>query len=417
MASSGSPPPSKAAETGGRLTGEDMCVYMENFACTFLEGKIRFSTLVKGIRRAPSGGWLVTVKDLLGRHEAQVLDNPKIPEHLSPTTAEKARFRGLVFHSTYFQERLDGVLERTKTGGQDATEQDASVVVVGGGKSAQDVAAYLANAGRKVTVVFETTDAMLAGPSPLPDELHASLAPNHQSSSLTHSAWVQLDTYSIPKDSPLRNAHSLFWGIRTNDEGLAAPARAQGFSDDGRSLILNAGQTLPADVVVLATGYQSSWKGIFDDETVADLGLARHAPPSSSKTVDEWDYMSLSDPPPCQLESDHWSSSIYRGLVPAKNLDKRGFAVNGAVFTTNNGYGYEVSAHWISAYFLGGKMRLPSSAEEALVHTERNSAWMHKRYPGMLTWVNESYSSNLAFWSYVATCLCSGINEHSRVCF
>ena len=46
-------------------------------------------------------------------------------------------------------------------------------------------------------------------------------------------------------------------------------------------------------------------------------------------------------------------------------------------------------------------MRLPSSAGEALVSSERNSAWMRKRYPNMLLWVNESYSSGLAFWRYV----------------
>lgn len=50
-------------------------------------------------------------------------------------------------------------------------------------------------------------------------------------------------------------------------------------------------------------------------------------------------------------------------------------------------------------------MRLPSSIETALAHTERNSAWLRKRFPDMLLWTNESYSSNLAFWTYVAELL------------
>lgn len=77
--------------------------------------------------------------------------------------------------------------------------------------------------------------------------------------------------------------------------------------------------------------------------------------------------------------------------------------INDGQFTTNNGYSFEVMAHWISSYFLGDKMRLPSTVEEALAETERNGAWMRKRYPEMLTWVNESYSSSLAFWTCVST--------------
>ncbi|KAF8415728.1 hypothetical protein L210DRAFT_3430732, partial [Boletus edulis BED1] len=44
-------------------------------------------------------------------------------------------------------------------------------------------------------------------------------------------------------------------------------------------------------------------------------------------------------------------------------------------FTTNNGYGFQVIAHWISSYFLGDKMRLPFTIEEALDETES------KRWP------------------------------------
>lgn len=85
----------------------------------------------------------------------------------------------------------------------------------------------------------------------------------------------------IPKNSPLRNAHSLFWGIRTNDEGvgrpdgfhsllhsgkieLVAPARVERYGDDGKSVVLNNGKILKASAVILATGYTSSWNKIFD---------------------------------------------------------------------------------------------------------------------------------------------------------
>lgn len=44
-------------------------------------------------------------------------------------------------------------------------------------------------------------------------------------------------------------------------------------------------------------------------------------------------------------------------------------------------------------------MRLPKTVEEAVADTERNSAWLRRRFPDMLLWANESYSSNLAFWT------------------
>ncbi len=85
----------------------------------------------------------------------------------------------------------------------------------------------------------------------------------------------------MPQDSPLHKTHSLFWGLRTNDEGvgrsdgfhslvnagkihLVAPARASTFGADGRSIELLDGQIIEADAVILATGFSSSWNKIFD---------------------------------------------------------------------------------------------------------------------------------------------------------
>ncbi|KAG6810296.1 hypothetical protein H0H92_012520 [Tricholoma furcatifolium] len=432
------PPPSKAAETGGRLSGEDMCNYMESFAERFLSGKIRFKTEIISIRRSPDDLWLVTVLTVLDRHSENAVpeelvfsrivlctggcSNPNIPPHLSPVAATSAGFQGLAFHSSKLRDHSEDVFRRTQT----ALPKETSIVIVGGGKSAQDVAAYLTNAGCKVTVVFETTDAFLATPIPLPDFIRKSrhakrfLHTTWLGSKIVHLIWgsiasSSLNVYPLPKDSPLRNVHSLFWGVRTNDEGnyrpnsffglassgkieLAAPARVIGYGPDGKSVVLSNGSTLPADVVVLATGYSSSWTGLFDAQTAEELGINRHPP--LMECSDTWDYASLSNPPASHPQNEQCASSIYRGLIPAKNINRRNFAINGAIFTTNNGYSFEVCAHWISSYFLKDRMRLPSTAEEALAQAERNSAWMRKRFPDMLLWVNESYSSDVAFWSW-----------------
>jgi lysine/ornithine N-monooxygenase len=84
----------------------------------------------------------------------------------------------------------------------------------------------------------------------------------------------------VADNSPLRNIYSLFWSTSVNDEGVpqqnrfhalvnggkievVAPARVQGFRPDGNVLLTDGG-TVKADLVLLATGYSSSWTGIFD---------------------------------------------------------------------------------------------------------------------------------------------------------
>ncbi|KAG5647170.1 hypothetical protein DXG03_001125 [Asterophora parasitica] len=140
-------PPLKAEESGGRLTGEDMCAYMENFASTFLEGKLSLETEVLGIRRSPSGSWAVTVENRQsGAREVLEFSrivlctggcsSPNIPEYISPAQAERARFRGPVLHSTNFRDHLDSVLEKKES--EAGESADSSVVIAGGGKSAQE---------------------------------------------------------------------------------------------------------------------------------------------------------------------------------------------------------------------------------------------------------------------------------------
>jgi hypothetical protein len=94
---------------------------------------------------------------------------------------------------------------------------------------------------------------------------------------------LQLHVLGVSSDSPLRRSHSLFWNTRTNDEGvpsegsfhalaragkisLVSPARVAKFGDDGRSVVLDDGRVIPAAAVILATGYQSTWRPIFDGE-------------------------------------------------------------------------------------------------------------------------------------------------------
>lgn len=97
---------------------------------------------------------------------------------------------------------------------------------------------------------------------------------------ITHVPDPQFDAFKIPKDSPLRRTHSLFWGVRTNNIGvggpsgfyplvqsgdieLVAPARVASYGE-GKSIILHDGRVLEADLVVLATGFTSSWNAFLN---------------------------------------------------------------------------------------------------------------------------------------------------------
>ncbi|KAG2010573.1 hypothetical protein CC2G_013388 [Coprinopsis cinerea AmutBmut pab1-1] len=223
--------------------------------------------------------------------------------------------------------------------------------------------------------------------------------------------------YNIPTDSPMRRTHPFFWGVRLSDEGsvrpnsyhslvnaglirVCAPVRALGYSSDGKRIgvALNNGTVLPAKVVILATGYQSSWSKIFTPEVAEEIGIARHVP--THDLVDVWKYESLKNGPEAHKDSWKWTTSIYRGIVPARNIMKRDFAIAGALFTANFGYTNEVAAHWVSSYFQGDKMKIPETPEEATAISERQANWMRIRYPHMLSWVNESYSGSLDFWTW-----------------
>jgi hypothetical protein len=86
--------------------------------------------------------------------------------------------------------------------------------------------------------------------------------------------------------------------------------------------------------VVMQSGYNTrcvftgTTYNPYVDISMEQLGLGRHRP--DPKTTHRWDYASLTNPPVIPGETP-WSTSIYRGLVPAKNVLNHDFAVNGAM--------------------------------------------------------------------------------------
>ena len=80
----------------------------------------------------------------------------------------------MVCHSIDFGKKRAELLASVPEAGTESASDSPPVVIVGGGKSAQDIAAYLANERRKVTMVCPDFDAFTAREKPLPDFIRKS---------------------------------------------------------------------------------------------------------------------------------------------------------------------------------------------------------------------------------------------------
>jgi len=165
------------------------------------------------------------------------------------------------------------------------------------------------------------------------------------------------------------------------------------------------------------------------EATQLDIGLVQDVELNELDSfADCWNYRSLRDPPSQRTSSPKTegssirASGLYKGLVPAKSIERRDIAVNGTVvsltplasisslyltvpfptqFSANNGYTFEVGAHWISAYFLGEDMRIPRSPAEARAATVEHLAWVRKRYSDCDILSNPAHASYIAYLWYV----------------
>jgi cation diffusion facilitator CzcD-associated flavoprotein CzcO len=66
--------PANSKVTGGRLDGATMNAYMESFAETFLNGRIRFNVeITKAVRdNSGVGGWTVYIQDKISGDEEKL---------------------------------------------------------------------------------------------------------------------------------------------------------------------------------------------------------------------------------------------------------------------------------------------------------------------------------------------------------
>ena len=76
----------------------------------------------------------------------------------------------------------------------------------------------------------------------------------------------------------------------------------------------------------------------FAEAAMEELGLSSHAPHSASNYY-RWDYPTLDyHTPPSNPANKVATATIYRGIVPAKNILRRNFALNGAIVSNSVHY-------------------------------------------------------------------------------
>ncbi|KAJ7138063.1 hypothetical protein C8R44DRAFT_695262 [Mycena epipterygia] len=418
-----------ANPTSARLPAHVVASYMERFAAQHCGDCISYQTRVISMtrRKDHETGWDLRVKNLATNEESvQSFDKvvictgafsrAKVPTSLQDTN----RFKGPVVHTSELGQRHREILDAVPVKTSDEGEPQAGVVVVGGGKSAADAAAWFAAQGRHVTLVMSESLWHIPIPSRRPpDFLRRSRFPmmfmptprlRSPWERFLHNsllgAWCMKLLYrgieakvnkdlGLTPDSPLRPKTPVFWGgraagptdvkdptgffaqVKTGAIKVIAPARVVDYGASGTSLLLDDGTNIPAAAVVLGTGFSVSHAAFLSPATRAQVGLTPQAP-GKVDFAGEWKYPVLANSP--LPPSTAPVPLILRGIVPAANWEARDLVFNGFIQSVQNCYISECASHWIASYFRSDPF-LAFTQEEALQQAEREAAWLRFRYP------------------------------------
>ena len=156
-----------------------------------------------------------------------------------------------------------------------------------------------------------------------------------------------------------------------------------------KTVVLTTGESLPADVLVCATGWKkdSSLNLLDAQSRKLNIGLP-HSEAQEALLLEKADTEILSRFPRLKNQpADHSNPNpvnpyrLYRFIVPPTLVTRRNFAMAGMVSSVSTSLTAYAQALWISA-FLDGKLdRLASNeqevAEEVMLHTQ----WGRWRYP------------------------------------
>lgn len=412
--------------------GTAVASYLERFVAKYIPSEhICYNSVVTALRR-PKGsatGWELQFRkddqDHIEHFDKVVIatgnfNHPKFPSGIDP--AGTTKFNGVYSHSSEMAKNAQRVLDAVPPSDPDEPRKQ-TVVVVGGGKSAADLAIWLVKEGRHVTMVMRESLRWIAVPSrPPPPWIVKSrfiflFQPNIDLDSrierffhtttigafLVRFVMSKAENYSnkklgLKEGDPLRPRTPIFWGsraagpaklkdpnsfhnlIKAGKIDIVCPASVEGFAPDGSGVVLDNGTVLKTSAVIFGTGFGKGWPKFMDTEVIEQVGLLPQPPPDNPQT---WNYKTLKDP--LYAPSQAPAPLFVRGIVPAKNFDARDLAFIGEPRTLGGFYLQEVVAHWVTSY-LRADTFLSLTKETAISEAEREAAWLRQRYPTRECW-------------------------------
>ncbi|KAJ3521076.1 hypothetical protein NM208_g13454 [Fusarium decemcellulare] len=406
--------------------------YLTDFAQHFgVYERIQFHTKVDVVEPGTDGGWTLTITGPQGQRKVEtaklilatgLTSTPNMPQYKGADS-----FGAPLFHAKDFCKEAPNLKDIN------------NAVVVGGAKSAFDVAYALVEDGATVDLVIRDNghgpvwiappfvtpfkkrlDKLLLtrwmtwfAPCPWGGEdgygsirnfLHGTSIGRY----LVDFFWTALSSDVItangydshPELQKLRPWHSAFWigsglsilNYQNSLFDLVKQGKIRvriGNIDhlEKNKVVMVDGTQLDADVIVCSTGWKKESPVKFQNLGPQGFGLPFNEEEMSAlrKEADEnvLDmFPRLKDQPHLRFEPKTTEPlRLYRFMVPSTLVYKRNLAFSGAVSTVSTSICATVQGHWIAAY-LGNKLeRLPDTQQEITDEIMLHTQWGKWRYP------------------------------------
>ncbi|KAF5007135.1 hypothetical protein FDECE_6521 [Fusarium decemcellulare] len=406
--------------------------YLTDFAQHFgVYERIQFHTKVDVVEPGTDGGWTLTITGPQGQRKVEtaklilatgLTSTPNMPQYKGADS-----FGAPLFHAKDFCKEAPNL------------KDIKNAVVVGGAKSAFDVAYALVEDGATVDLVIRDNghgpvwiappfvtpfkkrlDKLLLtrwmtwfAPCPWGGEdgygsirnfLHGTSIGRY----LVDFFWTALSSDVItangydshPELQKLRPWHSAFWigsglsilNYQNSLFDLVKQGKIRvriGNIDhlEKNKVVMVDGTQLDADVIVCSTGWKKESPVKFQNLGPQGFGLPFNEEEMSAlrKEADEnvLDmFPRLKDQPHLRFEPKTTEPlRLYRFMVPSTLVYKRNLAFSGAVSTVSTSICATVQGHWIAAY-LGNKLeRLPDTQQEITDEIMLHTQWGKWRYP------------------------------------
>lgn len=406
--------------------------YLTDFAKEFgVFENIQFHTTVNVVKPSASGGWSINVTSPIGNRVIEttklILATGLTSSPNMPTYQGAESFDAPLFHAKDFCKQAP-YLEEVK-----------NAVVIGGAKSALDVAYAMVDQGATVDLVIrpdgkgpvwippafvtpfkKRLDTLLnvrfmtwftpcpwgaeGGYSAIRNFLHGTSVGRW----IVDGFWsvlggdvIALNGYDSHEElKKLKPWHSAFW-IASGLSILNYDTPIFDMVKDGRirvhvdnidhlepkKVVLKSGTTLDADVMICSTGWKKESSLKFDGLDEYAIGLKYNAD-EKAKLNKEADARVLEMFPRLKNQPDLGFERktgdplrLYRFIVPPTMIEQRNIAFSGMVSSVNTSVCASIQALWISA-FLDGKLdRMASTEQEITQEIMLHTQWGKWRFP------------------------------------